>query len=272
MQNDAKRVAFYFAAHEDDWQLFMNPSAFHDVLDANVKVVFIHTTAGDAGLGTNTGGRKHSYYAARENGAESAIRFMADSDNRAPVETRVSAPALNGRPIRRVTYRNTVAYFLRLPDGGTEGDGYAETGRQSLRRLAREEIRTLTAVDGSASYSSWRDLTATIGAIVESERGQASTVSLHVPERDTGINPGDHPDHYMTAQAALDATDRLSADRLHYLGYSSVKWPENLGAKDRDMKCAVYAVTVAGTLALDHPMSWQHYDECFAGRSYFRRI
>ena len=90
MQKGIQRVAFYFAAHEDDWQLFMNPTAFYDVLDANTKTVFIHMTAGDAGLGTNTGGRKHPYYAARENGAENAIRFMADSDNRAPGETEVA--------------------------------------------------------------------------------------------------------------------------------------------------------------------------------------
>src|SRR5262249_42341800 len=25
------KVSFYFAAHQDDWQLFMNPSAFQDV-------------------------------------------------------------------------------------------------------------------------------------------------------------------------------------------------------------------------------------------------
>lgn len=74
MQKDLQRIAFYFAAHEDDWQLFMNPAAFYDVIDANTKTVFIHMTAGDAGLGTNSGGRKHPYYAARENGAESAIR------------------------------------------------------------------------------------------------------------------------------------------------------------------------------------------------------
>ena len=120
MQNGIQRVAFYFAAHEDDWQLFMNPSAFYDVLDANTKTVFIHMTAGDAGLGTNTGGRKHAYFAAREHGAEDAIRFMADSDNRVPDETEVSTLAFNGRQIRHVSYRHTVAYFLRLPDGGTD--------------------------------------------------------------------------------------------------------------------------------------------------------
>lgn len=26
------KVSFYFAAHEDDWQLFMDPTAFEDVL------------------------------------------------------------------------------------------------------------------------------------------------------------------------------------------------------------------------------------------------
>ena len=29
----ADKVSFYFAAHEDDWQLFMNPSAFQDVIN-----------------------------------------------------------------------------------------------------------------------------------------------------------------------------------------------------------------------------------------------
>ena len=74
------KVAFYFAAHEDDWQLFMNPSAFQDVIKGARKTVFVHVTAGDAGLGMGTGGRKFPFYLARENGAETAIRFMADAD------------------------------------------------------------------------------------------------------------------------------------------------------------------------------------------------
>ena len=63
------RAAFYFSAHEDDWQLFMNPAAFRDVRDAAARCVFVHVTAGDAGLGTGNGGRHHLYYLARENGA-----------------------------------------------------------------------------------------------------------------------------------------------------------------------------------------------------------
>ncbi|MGA7165714.1 MAG: hypothetical protein WBX37_17445, partial [Pseudolabrys sp.] len=83
LAEEAKRpnkVSFYFAAHEDDWQLFMNPSAFKDVIGGATKTVFVHLTAGDAGLGTGLAGRKHPFYLARENGAEAAIRFMADAD------------------------------------------------------------------------------------------------------------------------------------------------------------------------------------------------
>jgi hypothetical protein len=74
------KVSFYFAAHEDNWQLFMNPAAFEDVSGAASKTVFIHVTAGDDGLGAGSGGRKHPYYLARENGALAAIRLMADAD------------------------------------------------------------------------------------------------------------------------------------------------------------------------------------------------
>src|SRR6476661_5642741 len=83
LADQAKRpdkVSLYFAAHEDDWQLFMNPSAFQDVIKDASKTVFVRLTAGDAGVEAGLGGRKHQLYGARENGAETAIRFMADAD------------------------------------------------------------------------------------------------------------------------------------------------------------------------------------------------
>jgi hypothetical protein len=267
----AQRVSFYFSAHEDDWQLFMNPSAFRDVLDGNTRCVFIHVTAGDAGLGTTNGGRKHPYYLARENGAESAIRFMADCDNRPPVEPSAAAVSVNGHSIRRVGYRNTVVYFLRLPDGNPEGTGYAGTGFQSLKRLAEGRIETFSAIDKTTSYRGWDDLVATLRAIMDFERGSAPAIALNVPELDPATNPGDHSDHQMTARAALSAAEGVPhVRRMHYIGYAGGSRPENLSGQDRDMKCAVYAVTMAGILALDHPISWQHYDQSFVGRNYCR--
>jgi hypothetical protein len=269
-ESQVARAAFYFAAHEDDWQLFMNPRAFEDVLDAKAKTVFIHFTAGDAGLGVSGAGRRFPYYLARENGAETAIRFMADA-GRFPVEPAAAPMAFNGHPIRRIAYRNTVAYFLRVPDGNPKGTGYPETGRQSLQRLATDQISTLAAVDGSTIYFGWADLVATVRNILDYERGNAASVELNVPEPDSRINPNDHSDHLMTAKAALDATKELAcARRLYYVDYAKSHLPENLSAKDRDLETSVLAVTAAGILALDQTSIWEPYRQSYLGREYFR--
>ena len=264
------KVSFYFAAHEDDWQLFMNPSAFEDVVNGAAKTVFIHMTAGDAGLGMGRGGRKHPFYLARENGAETAIRFMADADD-IPAKKTVSNRPFNGHPIYRVSYRNTVSYFLRVADGNPQGGGYERTGFQSLKRLANRENNTLAAIDGSTVYHDWGDLVSTLRKILDFERGRAPNVQLNVAEIDARINPNDHSDHLMTAKAALDAANDLGCvRRVFYVDYASSRLPENLDAQQRDMESSVFAVTLAGVLALDHRTSWHHYDKSFVGRNYFR--
>jgi len=263
------KVSFYFAAHEDDWQLFMNPSAFQDVIKGASKTVFVHVTAGDAGLGAGLGGRKHPFYLARENGAEAAIRFMADADG-SPGERVAALMTFNGHPIYRVSYHNTVGYFLRLPDGNASGAGYLATGFQSLKRLASGE-NDLRAVDGSTTYHGWSDLVATVRAIVAYERGHAALIQVNVAETDTRINPNDHTDHLMTARAALEAVrDSSCVRRVYYVDYASSRLPQNLDAQQRDMESSVFAVTLAGIQALDHGTSWHHYDQSFVGRNYFR--
>ncbi len=264
------KVSFYFAAHEDDWQLFMNPSAFEDVSSGAVKTVFVHVTAGDAGLGMGRGGRKHPFYLARENGAMGAIHFMADADQ-TPADQAVSHMRFNGHPIYRLGYRNTVSYFLRVPDGNVSGAGYDKTGFQSLKRLADGENGTLSAIDGSTTYHDWSDFVATVRGILEYERGQVTLLQLNVADPDPRINPDDHSDHLMTAKAALEAAKPLTCvRRVYYVDYASSRLPENLNARQRDMESAVFAVTLAGVSAFDHGTSWHHYDESYVGRNYFR--
>ena len=264
------KVSFYFAAHEDDWQLFMNPSAFQDVTEGAARTVFVHVTAGDAGLGTGDGGRKRPYYLARENGAEDAIRFMADTDHE-PAKPVVSHVVLNNHRIFRIAYRNTVSYFLRVPDGNIKGEGFPDTGFQSLKRLHDGAVRTMVAVDGTAVYRGWDDLVRTVRAIVDAERGRAPLVQVNIAETDAAINPDDHADHLMVARAALDAVNDLSCvRRVSYVDYASARLPENLNAQQRDMESSVFAVTLAGVQAFDHGTSWRHYDGAYVGRNYFR--
>ena len=122
----------------------MAPNAFEDVLGGAAKTVFVHVTAGDDGLGMGTGGRKYPYYLARENGAINAMRFMADAD-RTPITESVGPVTFNGHPIYRIAYRNTIGYFLRLPDGDALGEGFAGTGFNRSRSLADGDIATLAA-------------------------------------------------------------------------------------------------------------------------------
>jgi hypothetical protein len=170
-----------------------------------------------------------------------------------------------------VSYRNTVAYFLRLPDGHGSGAGFASTGNQSMERLAARRIETLTAIDDSTVYRGWGDLVATLRALIDHERASAPVVQLNVAELDANINPGDHSDHRMTAQAALEAAGDLAcARRLHYVDYASARLPENLDAQQRDMESSVLAVTASGILQLDHGSIWRQYYHAWLGRNYFR--
>ncbi len=264
------KVSFYFAAHEDDWQLFMNPSAFEDVIGSAAKTVFVHVTAGDDGLGVGSGNGKRPYYLARENGALSAIRFMADAD-KTPIDDTAGRIIFNGHPVLRESYLNSIGYFLRVPDGDASGAGFAGTGFQSLKRLADGDIATLSAIDGSTTYRGWGDLVATVREILKYERGRAPLVQINVAETEARINPADHSDHLMTAKAALDAAKDISCvRRVYYVDYASSKLPENLSAPERDMESAVFAVTLAGIMEFGHGTSWHHYDQSYIGRNYFR--
>ena len=67
-----------------------------------------------------------------------------------------------------------------------------------------------------------------------------------------------------------DALAGLPGRLVHHLGYASGERPENLTGAERDLKCAVYAVTMAAVLAHDHPVAWRHYDALYVGRDYSR--
>ncbi len=144
-------VAFYFAAHEDDWQLFMNPNAYQDVQRTSTKVVFVYLTAGDAGAGLGNGERSQPYYLARENGAKLSVKFMADAQ-KTPAIPVDSVASISGHATKRWLYRNTVSYFLRLPDGNPQGTGYVSTAWQSIKRLREGAIPTMTAIDNSERW------------------------------------------------------------------------------------------------------------------------
>src|ERR1700761_6558189 len=65
MRRTYSNLCYYIVAHQDDWQLFYGQQAFSDLIEPGARVVFIYTTAGDAG-------GSEDWWRAREQGALAA--------------------------------------------------------------------------------------------------------------------------------------------------------------------------------------------------------
>jgi hypothetical protein len=247
-----KEVSFYFAAHPDDWQLFMSGNAYTDVVNNNEHVVFVIVTAGDAGLGTDgsrklfrTSGSDRPYYKARERGAWNSCKFLADVRGQGNSIADGKFVEINGHKIYRYAYKKVVAYFLRLPDGNLDGSGFSGTGYQSLERLRSGAISKITAVDNSAAYNGWDDLTATFNKIIVTESESDPHVWVNIPDSDESFNPNDHSDHINVSLAA-----QASVKNLHYAGivgyvdYHSANLPENLSSSEVINQAGIFSITV----------------------------
>jgi len=252
LAGNTNTIAFYFGAHPDDWQLFMNPNAYYDVQKPSNKVVFVYVTAGDAGLGLGNGERSQPYYLARENGAKLSVRFMADAA-KAPGIPVDSVTSISGHPIKRWLYGNTVSYFMRLPDGSPPGTGYVATAEQSLKRLHEGGIRAMTSIDNSTTYQGWSDLRTTLRKLIDHERGRVTNVWVNIPDTNIEKNLGDHTDHQHMAQGVLEAIADLPwINKALYLNYVTADMAENMSSAEREIEAGTFAALSMGLTALDH--------------------
>jgi hypothetical protein len=235
-------VAVFLSAHPDDFLLFNNPS-----LDAagDARMIYIFVTAGDAGLGA--GPANAPYYLAREAGAIKSIRFMADAARPWQETATPSNVTVNGHSIYKYSYRSSVAYFLRLPDGNGGGEGFSGTGNVSLAKFYNGSVNALSSVDNSTSYNGWPDLVNTVAEIVKSETGNAGdSVWLNANDVDEGKNPGDHYDHYVTGALAMAVQKAMPCMNIAYhVGYA-LAGATNLSRDNAVDKSGAFAAYVSG--------------------------
>ena len=263
-------ISFVVVAHGDDWQLFFNPGPWNSVRTPGTKSVFVYTTAGDAGLGI--GPADKPYFAAREEGARRAVRFMANLDS-LPEQGALGVAQVNGHTIATYTYKNTISYFLRLPDGNRLGTGYPATGSASLERLRLGLVPTLSAMDGSATYVGWNDLVDTLEMLVRGELlGSGATSSgLFFQDSMPTRARGDHSDHVNSGRAMDIVAARmpcLSATR--FVDYPSAQLAVNLSPAESVNKAAVFAVTVGGITDMGHGTRWVRGYMAWLHRTYSR--
>jgi len=268
----AQNTRVYVSAHPDDWQLFMNPNAYNDLQNQENKVIFLHTTAGDAGCGTGC----TSYYLAREEGSKRAIRFMCNAINpdlkqgNNMNETQV---AINGHLILRLSYANAVVYFLRLPDGNYTGVGYPIHDQSSLKNFYEGTTPTLFAIDRSTSYDSLDDVIKTISDIITYETNAPDHALINIADSNANINPEDHSDH-MHSSLIMQKVARS-------LGIKSVRLYEEYATNKKDQNvfdaaflvCAgTWGATASGLSDHQHNSTWNESHNIWIGRQYFRDV
>ncbi|HEU5087904.1 MAG TPA: hypothetical protein VFT99_10680 [Roseiflexaceae bacterium] len=248
---DAQRVVFYIGAHQDDWQLFMSPQAYNDLVDGDTTVIFMYTTAGDAG--EDPGWRR-----GRSAGAISSIQFA----RRLPLAAARPHPVqVQGHTIACYTIANTRSYYLDLPDGNGDGGGFAATGHQSIERLHAGSIAAIDALvdepEYAASYHSWQDLVATMRALLVAEAGDGPGERMvHI------LDPrgSRHTDHRLTGMAVQEAIAGDARFRLAmYEEYIIPDKEANVHGKDLILKSGLY-LFYAQT-AFEYSGVTQHLDD-----------
>jgi LmbE family N-acetylglucosaminyl deacetylase len=265
-------LGVFVVAHPDDWQLFMNPAAFHAMNERHEKAVFVHVSAGDAGK--VLGGAPTPYYLAREEGALRAIRFMAnaaDATAALGADSRPEAVERAGHQVVRHTYANAVAYFLRIHDGYiVNGNDFVEHPL-SLQRLRSGASAETKAIDDSSRYAGWSDFVATLEAIVRSELAPGAALNLHIAELDEKRNPGDHADHRAVAFAMEEVIARLPCARVsRHQEYATRDRRPNVWGVDYLIDVGTWAATASGLSDRHAGSTWEPGHNAWLGRDYHR--
>jgi hypothetical protein len=190
---------------------------------SGTRVVWVYTTAGDAGRGT-------TYWQGREAGARASMDAVVGAGSWACATRTVAT-----HPIRRCTKGNAVAWYMRLPNQNPLGTGAGVYGR--LQQL-REDGTDVTTVDGTTTYTTWADFTTTVQGIIDLEAGGASAsgVAVHAPDHSRTANPDDHSDHYATADVVRAAAAGRAWDLAWFVDYDTDTRAANLGTADYAVK------------------------------------
>lgn len=260
---------FFISAHQDDWQLFMNPNAYESIKNEEDKTVIIHTTAGEAGMGMGN----DAYYLAREKGSLAAVRFLSNTHTTGAglgAEMERTYVNLNGHKIVRYQYRNCVVYLLRLPDGNGNGNGYELHDFKTLSKLYEGTIENIPSIDKSTIYKNREDLEKTLRTLLLKEQKGQNT-EIHLADTDQNINPGDHADHQVSSKFFQEAAKALGGIKLYlYTNYETAQLPKNITEEAYLVSAATWGVTTANIADYRHYSTWDDVHNSWIGRQYFR--
>lgn len=270
-------TSFYVAPHPDDIELFMGMNAWHDITALSGTVVFIVLTAGDAGYGTDFAhdGDPLPYYRAREQGHERAVRLWVGLNRLSVAATARSTISLAGGrfTLERLSIGEAVRiYFLRLPDGSPDGDGYPRDGNESLKKVLTGQIASISSIDHTLSFS-LRELETVLRDIVAAESVGSAEVWVNIQDESWTESPIDHSDHKATANIVLDAlkqTRFYCVNIARYATYVNSIRPRNMSASDADIHLGTWGALNGGITDGGPVNTWDFLHLSWIGKEYYR--
>jgi LmbE family N-acetylglucosaminyl deacetylase len=203
-------------AHADDHLLFMSPDVY-SLVTAGGSVRVVCLTTGDAGKG-------QPYWEMREQGTQAGGAYMASMADQWKSKTL----DLPGHSLPMFTLKkdpDISLVFMRLPDGGVDGDGYADTNDESLMKLWTGAIPTVQSADGDVYTTS--ELVSTLAKIIS----KYAPDNVFTQNFDGTYGNGDHTDHITTGfltQAAAQALSPIPFNVYGYQGYPVSSMPANV--------------------------------------------
>ena len=257
-------IEFYIAPHNDDWQLFCGHQVFQDLKQENKKVVFIYTTADDAG-------QDPLWWQLGEKGAIASIQQVHSS-----ATLKTSVAHFNNHPITQHRLNHIVSYCLRLPDGLPDGSGTPAYNFQSLKKLQEANL-TISAVDQSTEYTSWQDFCNTLQEIIkfESNGFAQDACRINCIDYDSTLNPNDHSDHIATASAIRQVVDGRYHHRW-WLSYYSYYCQPNIFGVDLENKQRLFTAylnqTKSHTYAKKITRMRANEWICWGNKGYYRTM
>lgn len=204
---------FYIVPHADDWQLFMNPQTYNDIILPQNKVIFIITTAGDAGLG-------EQFWLSREQGMKASILYSFTPSH--SIKIKEGRIIVNKMSLKFSSIRSTMSYFLRLPDGGLNGEGFEANNFQNLEKLEAGSISSLSSLDDNITLFSWNSFCSLLENIIILESAScAGNVHINFLDPEKENNPMDHADHYCTGRAINSLRNLPIHTKILFKGYGN---------------------------------------------------
>jgi len=215
-------------AHEDDDLLFINP-VLQQEITAGMCMRTVYVTAGDDGQAA-------AYWQERELGPDAAYAAMAGM----PDVWQDTTLVLNGYSMQLHTLSGDPQIslvFLRLPDGGLQGQGFPSTGYVSLQKLRDGEIASIETIDDSGSYTA-DSLVAQLSALMTLSQPTVINTQAYSSE----LAMGDHADHqavgYFTSLAAQTYHGQATLHR--FIGYQLNGMLPNLDSAQAATKQAAF--------------------------------